>query len=121
MEMERKDLLARRLQQLMSANGMTQSELARRSNVARDAISTYVRGLSYPEPRNLGRLAEAFGLTPAQLMESVGPSADTPVFEVKQVPGRSDVLLVRFTRVLSMQQTAALFELLNQPNPTGPQ
>ena len=54
-----KQEFGRRLMALMLDKGWNQSELARAAKLGRDAISTYIRGISFPEPKNLVKLAQA--------------------------------------------------------------
>lgn len=62
---------ARRLVQHLRDRDMNQSDLARKTGLSRDAISTYVRARSMPEPRNLKVIAEALGLAPSDLTLAV--------------------------------------------------
>jgi transcriptional regulator with XRE-family HTH domain len=63
-----KKVFGRRLQEHMLAKDWNQSELARRAGVGRDAISTYVRGQTYPTPKVLRKLCNALGITEAELL-----------------------------------------------------
>jgi transcriptional regulator with XRE-family HTH domain len=74
---------ARRLQRAMVKKGWNQSELARQAKIhltegrlERDNISHWIRGKNLPGPANLHALAEALGVSPADLLPSRGiPSA----------------------------------------------
>jgi len=78
---------ADRLRLLLTARGMSQSELAARvwgtttdargRTVARnrDRVSQYARGLSMPMPANLLRIAEALGVEPRDLDPTAEPVA----------------------------------------------
>ena len=48
------------LRELMIENNLTLSTLSQRSQVAKSAISVYLNGASYPTPKNLIKLANAF-------------------------------------------------------------
>jgi transcriptional regulator with XRE-family HTH domain len=63
-----KQEFGRRLRHLMTQKGWCQSDLARHANIARDSVSTYIRGISLPEPRNLDRLAKALDMPPGELL-----------------------------------------------------
>lgn len=56
---------AKKLINLMRDKNLNQSDLARKSGLTRDAISTYVRARSMPEPLNLAKLAKALGVEPS--------------------------------------------------------
>lgn len=75
-----KQELGRRLRALMNARNMSQSDLARASGIQRSNISSYVRGLTYPTPLFLKKLAEALGVAPEELSPeaavSHGPAED---------------------------------------------
>ncbi|MGH8561273.1 MAG: helix-turn-helix domain-containing protein, partial [Nevskiales bacterium] len=58
----------RRLLNLCLQKGWNQSDLARASELGRDAISTYVRGRSFPDPKNLRKLADALGVAMDDLL-----------------------------------------------------
>ena len=52
----------------MLAKGLHHSELARRADLPRNNISTYVNGRSYPTEQSLLKLAQALGTTPDALL-----------------------------------------------------
>ncbi|WPZ36751.1 helix-turn-helix transcriptional regulator [Thalassobaculum sp. OXR-137] len=56
-----KQAFARILQNELLEHNWTQSDLANRSGLGRDAISTYVNARSFPEPRSLKAIATALG------------------------------------------------------------
>jgi transcriptional regulator with XRE-family HTH domain len=108
----------RKLQQMMMDREWNQSDLARKSELGRDAISTYVRGKSYPEPKNLAKLARAFGVQASELL----PNADIraidadqqPMLELKQVAGYPDSVMIRVNRMVSMDQAAEIVAILRK-------
>ena len=58
--------------------GITQEELARLVCVTQGAIMQYERGYKLPSLSMLYRIADAFGTTPAQILEDVtNPEART--------------------------------------------
>jgi transcriptional regulator with XRE-family HTH domain len=63
-----KQEFGRRLNQLMLNKGMHHAELARRSDLPRNNISTYINGRSYPTEQSLAKLARALGVTPDELL-----------------------------------------------------
>lgn len=56
---------AKKLINLMRDKDLNQSDLARKAGLTRDAVSTYVRARSMPEPINLAKLAKALGVEPS--------------------------------------------------------
>lgn len=56
---------AKKLINLMRDKDLNQSDLARKAGLTRDAVSTYVRARSMPEPINLAKLAKALDVEPS--------------------------------------------------------
>lgn len=118
--MEPKELgkleFGRRLMKLMLDRGWNQSDLARAAGLGRDAISTYVRGRSFPEPRSLRSLADALGVTTDELLPNsvtLAMDADTsPMLEIKQAAGHPDRVFIRINRMVSLQQAAEIFNII---------
>ena len=65
---ELKAEFARRLLKRLAEVQMTQSDLARRIGVSKDAISTYARRRSLPAPPTLRRISTALGCKPEDLL-----------------------------------------------------
>lgn len=63
---------AKRLINLLRDRNMNQSDLARAAGLTRDAVSTYVRARSMPEPINLAKIAKALGVEPSFFLLKVG-------------------------------------------------
>lgn len=116
-----KQEFGRRLQALMLEKGWNQSELARRAGLGRDAISTYIRGVSFPEPKNLHGLAKALGSEMEHLLPNAtirAMDSDTaPMLEIKQAANHPDKVLLRLNRVVTFQQAAQIFALLQEQQP----
>lgn len=55
---------------LRKENGMTQSELAEKMGVTDKAVSKWERDLSYPDVNSIPKLAEVFGVSVDELMQS---------------------------------------------------
>jgi transcriptional regulator with XRE-family HTH domain len=62
--------LAKRLNGLRCGQGLTQAELCAAAGVSQYSISCYERGRRFPNARNLHRLADYFGVSPAWLSGS---------------------------------------------------
>lgn len=58
---------ARKLRELMKAKGLTQMELARRSDCTQPAISQMLSRRCRPQKRTIVKLAEALGVAPTEL------------------------------------------------------
>lgn len=113
-----KQEFGRRLMALMLDKGWNQSELARRAGLGRDAISTYIRGLSFPEPKNLQKLAAALSIQPDQLLpNTVVRAMDSdaaPMLEIRQASGHPDKVWVRVNRMVTFNQAAQIFDILKE-------
>ena len=55
--------ISERLSSLMSAKGISQSELAAASNISQGAISKYLAGTQFPKSRELYALSKVLGVT----------------------------------------------------------
>lgn len=56
---EERAYFAKALVKTLRERDMNQSELGRKTGLSRDAISSYVRARSMPEPKNLRKIADA--------------------------------------------------------------
>lgn len=110
-----KQEFGKRLYRLMIQKGWHQSELARRAGVARDSVSTYVRGVSLPEPGNLDRLAKALGVDAVDLLPNHTEAAidnDVPSMEMKVSGTDPRVAWLRVNRLVSTATCVKVVELL---------
>lgn len=110
-----KQEFGKRLYKLMIAKGWHQSELARRADVARDSVSTYIRGISLPEPGNLDRLARALGVEPVDLLPNHIEAAidnDVPSLEMKVSGSDPRMAWLRVNRLVSTATCLKVVELL---------
>ena len=90
---------AKRLIALMRDKNLNQTDLAKKSGLTRDAVSTYCRARSMPEPINLAKLAKALGVEPAYFQLDVMRLAEkmvspTPVFK----PPANDIGTVHYDK-----------------------
>ncbi len=60
--------ITNRIKELLSANNMSQKELARDAGITESAISHYIRGDRIPRGVNLVKLAESLGTTTDYLL-----------------------------------------------------
>lgn len=120
--MEPKELskqeFGRRLNKLMLDRGWNQSDLARAAGLGRDAISTYIRGRSFPEPKSLRKLADSLGAKTEDLLPNTvaaAMDADTaPMLEIKQAAGHPDHVWVRVNRLVTLEQAARIFDIIRE-------
>lgn len=63
-----KQEFGQRLKRKMVEKGMHHAELARRAELPRNNISTYINGRSYPSEISLGKLAKALGVSMDELL-----------------------------------------------------
>jgi transcriptional regulator with XRE-family HTH domain len=63
-----KEAFGKHLHRLMVAKGMKQSDLARAVGMARNNISTYITGKSFPSRDSLEKLALALGISADELL-----------------------------------------------------
>ena len=54
----------------MDARGWRQTDLARHAGIHRNVVNTTVKGLSFPSPGSLQRMARALGVQPTELSEA---------------------------------------------------
>jgi transcriptional regulator with XRE-family HTH domain len=106
----------RKLQQLHIDRGWNQSDLARAAGLGRDAISTYINGRSFPEPKSLRALADALQVPPDDLLPNSVALAmkqdPAPVLEIRQTAGHPDKVYLRVNRIVSLDQAAQIFNIL---------
>jgi transcriptional regulator with XRE-family HTH domain len=117
-----KQEFGRRLMALMLDKGWNQSELARAAELGRDAISTYIRGVSFPEPKNLRKLANALDVQADQLLPNVVVRAmdsdANPMLEIKQAQGHPDKVWLRVNRMTSFTTAGRIFSILQEDETT---
>lgn len=100
---------------MMMDKGWNQSDLARACGLGRDSISTYIRGQTFPEPKNLRKLADALGTTTHELLPNSALSAiesETPALEIRQAHGHADRVFIRINQLVTLEQAAKIFEIL---------
>lgn len=110
-----KQEFGKRLYKLMVAKGWHQSELARKAGVTRDSVSTYIRGVSLPEPGNLELLAKALDVDPVELLPNHIEAAidnDVPSLEMKVSASDPKIAWLRVNRLVSTATCVKVVELL---------
>lgn len=110
-----KQEFARRLYNLMMNKGMRQADLARAADLKRDSVSTYIRGVVFPTPANLTKLARALGVSETELLPNYMESAieaDNPSFEMRVSSGQPGKSWVRVNRLVTTTTAVKIAELL---------
>ena len=74
--MDLRELFAANLRRLRNAKGVSQDELAHEANVSRSYLSQLEKGTFYASLNVVGRLSEALGVEPAELLKM--PHKRTP-------------------------------------------
>jgi transcriptional regulator with XRE-family HTH domain len=110
---------ATNLNTLMVRKGWYQSELARHAGIAKDSVSTYIRGVAFPTPRKLDALAKALGVKPEQLLPNGVIDAmvqEESTLELKMSPGSTSVAWLRINRAVSMGAAVQIMAILEKEN-----
>ena len=105
-----------RVQRLMFSKGWNQSELARRADLRRDAVSTYIRGAVFPTPTSLHKLSRALGVDPEALLPNYveqALGAAHPSIDLKVSPARPNDAWLKVDRRVSLNTALAVAKLLN--------
>lgn len=112
-----KQEFGRRLNQLMLKKGLHHSELARRADLPRNNISTYINGRSYPTEQSLAKLAKALGVTSDELLPNRAEMAirgeASPDFSMKSSvadPGKTWLTVNRLVSTTVAVKIAQLLE-----------
>lgn len=117
MNSEEKKIFGEKLKAMHTEKGWSQSELAQRSNLNRDAISTYVRGKSFPSEGSLQKLAGAFNCTINEFLTSLGlkgydtSSQDVPD-DYLRITIRGDDVLLEVRKVISKRDLEKVMAIL---------
>lgn len=112
-----KQEFGRRIYTLMNAQGWHQSELARKSGLTRDSISTYINGKVFPTPQKLAKLAKALEVPPESLLPNHLESAidaDMPSFEMRVSPNAPGTAWLRVNRLVSVKTAVRIADLLQE-------
>ena len=112
-----KQEFGRRLYNKILERGWNQSELARRASIGRDAVSTYVRGRSFPEPVTLKKICSALDVEPSELLPNITKSAiekDAPAFSLNQSPGDPSRMWMKVNQAVTPSQATRIMAILNE-------
>jgi transcriptional regulator with XRE-family HTH domain len=114
---------SRKLAQLMRAKGWSQSDLARAVwgendkgyGRNRDRISVYLQGRGYPDPKNLGLIAEALEVSAEELAPDLTAATidkERPELAMTQVAGHPDKVLLRVNKLVPATVAAEVIAIL---------
>lgn len=106
-----------RVRRLMYSKGWNQSELARRANLRRDAISTYIRGIAFPSPKSLHTLATALDVKPEDLLPNYveqAIEADHPSIDFRVSPSRPNEAWLKIDQRVSTKTALEVMRLLDE-------
>ena len=67
--MDLREVFAANLRRLRNAKGVSQDELAHEANVSRSYLSQLEKGTFYASLNVVGRISEALGVEPAELLK----------------------------------------------------
>ena len=112
-----KQEFARRLHHMILERGWNQSELARRSGIGRDAVSTYVRGRSFPEAKTLRKISQALGVEPTELLPNTIETAieeDEPALSIREAAGHPDKVWLKVNRMATPSQALRVMQILHE-------
>ena len=110
-----RQIFGRNLWTQLSLKGWNQSELARRANISRDSVSTYVRALALPDPANLQKIAQALGVEPSVLnpgVDQAGVESAVASVEFKESVGRPGFAWLRVNREVPFSVAVKILALL---------
>lgn len=106
---------ARNLYRRILELGWNQSDLARAADIGRDRVSVYVRGLTFPEPVMLAKLADALDCKPEDLAPSISESAiadELPAVELRQSLANPQRAWLRVNREVTFATAAKVISIL---------
>ena len=103
---------ARRLWEAIMQRGWTQSEFARYAGLNRDAVSTYVRGKSFPSPQSLEKMSQLLGVKPEDLLPNyyeMAQAKQTTSMELRAVPNEEGYMWLKLDLRLPKKLATEIF------------
>ena len=112
-----KQLLSKRLNELLLARGWRQVDLVNATGLTRDAISTYVLGKVIPSNLALNKIAKAFGVRPDDLLP--GATADrsvalTRTVATESVPGLPGYTHLEISQLVRSGSALKILQILEE-------
>ena len=108
----RAKVVAERLRVLILERGWNQSELARRAGMRPSNVSNYLRGSNVPNPKQLAKLAEALGTTPADILNVTGDDPAARPLAITQVETREGHLRLQVDQIVPAEVATQVLGLL---------
>ena len=104
------------LHKLLLRRGWKQADLARATGIPRDAVSRYIREMSLPEPSNLVKMADAFGMKPEDLLPNYAEveielATDSPL-EIKTSSADPTMAWIRINRMIKVSALPGILAAL---------
>lgn len=112
-----KQEFAKRLHKLLTDRRWNQCDLARAANIGRDAVSTYIRGRSFPEGKNLLAIAEALQMRPEDLLPNTLESAiqfEHPAIELRVSHSDPSLAWLKIDQRVDMATATEILALLKK-------
>lgn len=107
-----KAAFGRNLKAALDAKSWNQSDLAKATGLGRDSISTYIRGLTMPDPKNIKKLAEALGVAPQYLASGTSPERVLQALEITQ--STAGKVLIRINQAVTFEQASRIMAILQE-------
>ena len=123
------DQFARRLYKLMNAQGLSQSDLAKKAfgtkvdargyTVAknRDRISVYFKGKSLPDPKNLELLATALNMSDEDLAPDIAAATidrENPEVAMTAIAGHHDRVHLELNKLVPMALASKIISMISE-------
>ena len=105
----------RRLAAILADKSWNQSDLARAADIGRDAVSTYVRGRSFPDPKNLKKISDALHVAPDTLLPNAAKAAidaEIPALEMRQAAGHPEHVWLRVNQLVPSIKAFRVLQIL---------
>jgi transcriptional regulator with XRE-family HTH domain len=110
MDEDWKQRFAATVKQLMAERGWSASELARQAGLGTDNISRYLSAKYVPGAKHLAKMAEAFGVQPAELY---GSPADECTAELRVLRNDPTQAQLRINQVVPLDVALQILTLAN--------
>jgi len=127
------DQFARRLYELMTERGLSQSDLAKKAfgtkvdprgyTVARnrDRISIYLKGVSLPDPKNLALLANALDMSPEDLAPEITAATidrESPEVAMTAIAGHGDKVHLEVNKLVPLSLASKIITMIAEHDET---
>lgn len=109
---------ARTLHQAMQKKGLSQADLARKVDMGRDSINTYIKGRTMPSVATQEKLARALGMRPEELCPQISEKKDIdilPALEIRQSISNPDKAWLRVNQEVPIGVAAQVIAILQKP------